>query len=413
MKKVNINSTNITIFNEADVADLIESIFSSNKINELMDACDKHNINRTSVVNDVAEIVVHYSSATGVINETKIDSLIQVCIDNIALLSNRTYMGASQPVNKKQKLFEATAYPLIINYWKNKLNISGNDLSDIEKIITAVKTQCFNNKFLTHSFNGALGDMVENGGLDISREMFVDEYKTLSKISQTAYSTGTLYFCELGSGTFSYMHRSPERFWLTIDGGLKREKDEDIKDYAVRNFKALLVKHKDNLTKEEIKQIYDAGMKMIDFYCSTPEVCVAVRKAHDNINTDISVSEELAIKAKRVLTSLPLKVKLKLPRDFIQQINKIENNHEGIEQLSALINQYQSIDADMQKTMEQVKTQITQTAMEEISLNNFSHAGNLDGHKIEGGKLARKDFALAKVVDPILQTQHNQELTIG
>ena len=50
--------------------------------------------------------------------------------------------------------------------------------------------------------------------------------------------------------------------------------------------------------------------------------------------------------------------------------------------------------------------------MEEGSLNNFSHEGNLDGYRVEGGKLARKDFGLAIVVDPVLQNTHNKENAI-
>ena len=412
MKSVNTNIGSIVIFNEADMVDVIESIFNSSKINELVDSSENYNISQDNAINIVAELIVHYACATGDIGQTKINQLIQDCIDNIDTLSNRKYIGTNQPVNKKQKMFEKTVYQYIEKYWRKKLNISGNSLEDIEKIATAVQTQCFNNKFQTHSFNGALADMVEKDGLDISREVFAEEYRMLSKISQTPYSKGELYFCELGAGTFGYMHKSPERFWLTIDGGLKREKGENIKDYAIRNFKALLLKHKQNLSEEEFSNMYNAGRRMIDFYCDTAEVCVAVRKVSENILDNFDTSNLIVLKAKRLLSSMPLKQKIKLPKNFIVELNKIPNDKDGLIQLSTILNQYQQIDEELKNAIEEIKVQIMQTVMEEGALNNFSYEGNLDGHRVNGGKLARKDFALAIVVDPVLQATYNKENTI-
>lgn len=412
MKSVSTSVGNIVILNQADIVDAIESIFNSSKINELVEVAQGNNVSQDVAINNVAELLMHYVCSTGDKSESKLNNIMQDCIDNIELLNNRTYIGITYPVNKKQKLFEKTVYQHIEKYWRKKLNISGNSLEDIEKITTAVTTQCFNNKFRTHSFNGALVDIVEKEGLDISREMFAEEYRILSKISKTPYSKGELYFCELGAGTFGYMHRSPERFWLTLDGGLKRGENEDVKDYAIRNFEELLRKHQPNLTKEEFVQIYNAGIKMINFYCSSPEVGVAVIKLSENITDDCDTSSWIVLKIKTLLSRIPLKQKIKLPKDFETALNKIPNNKEGLIQLSSMLNQYQQIDEELKNVIEETKVKTMQIVMEESSLNNFSYEGNVDGYRVVGGKLARKDFGLAIVVDPVLQTTHNKENTI-
>ena len=151
---------------------------------------------------------------------------------------------------------------------------------------------------------------------------------------------------------------------------------------------------------------------MIDFYCSTPEVCVAVKKNTASVKTDFDMAGSMALKAKRLLSALPFKVKMKLPRDFLQRLNKIPNNAEGLDQLVEIIEQCKAISPDVEKIFSNISTQITQYTMEEMALNNFAYEGYLDGYKIEDGKLAKKDFVLARVVDPVLQTYHEQELTL-
>lgn len=412
MKSVSTSVGNIVILNQADIVDAIESIFNSAKMGDLVEAAEENNISKDVAIDVVSELLIHYVCATGDTNVHKIDQIIDECIDNIKLLSNRSYVVPTPNVNKKQNLFEKTVYPHIENYWRRKLNIHDNELVSVEKISTAIGIQCRNNRFRTHSFNGALTEIVERDGLDISREMFAEEYRVLSKISKTPYSKGELYFCELGSGTFSYMHRSPERFWLTVDGGLKRESGEDIKDFAIRNFKELLKKHKEKLTQEELIEIYNAGMRMIDFYCSTPKVSIAITKPSDNITDNVDMSADVVNKVRSLLLRIPYKQRKKLSEDLAIQLNKIPPNKQGLMQLACLLDQYQQIDEELKNTIEEIITKAMHLVVEESSLNKFLYAGNLDGYRVEGGKLNRKDFGLAIVVDPVLQTTHNKENTI-
>ena len=409
MKTVETNVGNIVVLNESDIADVIESIFNSAKMSDLVVAAEENNISEDTAVNIVAELLVHYVCATGDTNVHKFDQIIDECIDNIKLLSNRSYVVPTPNVNKKQNLFEKTVYPHIENYWRRKLNIHDNELVSVEKISTAIGIQCRNNRFRTHSFNGALTEIVERDGLDISKEMFEEEYRILSKISGTPYSTGELYFCDLGAGTFSYMHRSPERFWNTIDGMVKEEKGEDIKEFAIRNLKELLKKHKEKLTQEELIEIYNAGMRMIDFYCSTPKVSIAITKPSDNITDNVDMSADVVNKVRSLLLRIPYKQRKKLPEDFATQLNKISPNKQGLIQLASLLDQYKQIDEELKNTIEEIITKAMHLVVEERSLNKFMNPGCLDGYGVEGGKMDRKGFALATVVDPILQNKHNQE----
>lgn len=65
-------------------------------------------------------------------------------------------------------------------------------LEDRVKIQEYVYIRNRNNSFYTHCFPGALLEEVSTNGLDISRELFKDEYKILATCFETPYKTGEL-----------------------------------------------------------------------------------------------------------------------------------------------------------------------------------------------------------------------------
>lgn len=77
-------------------------------------------------------------------------------------------------------------------YDKIFMNPKKLSLEDRVKIQEYVYIRNRNNSFYTHCFPGALLEEVSTNGLDISRELFKDEYKILATCFETPYKTGEL-----------------------------------------------------------------------------------------------------------------------------------------------------------------------------------------------------------------------------
>jgi len=140
-------------------------------------------------------------------------------------------------------------------------------------------------KFMTHSFNGALIDEIEENGLDVSKEMFKKEY---DEFFWDMYGGGKGNLCvtPLDIDTFVFTYDVPERFfksvlknsyreipqgYKTVECFYKEKFDEVMKD-AVANPKPF---YRD-FAKNKLEEIRQAGMRMIEFYTKSKEAGIAI-----------------------------------------------------------------------------------------------------------------------------------------
>lgn len=346
------------------------------------------NLPKAKLLTDyIGEFLVHYAVSTGDFSDEKISYLAT----HIA----KEYESASYI--KKDELFDKTVAPVMI--WQVAKDIGAKQplsLQDMALVLYNIELQNKNNQFYTHSFNGALFDEVNQNGLDISKELFTDEFKLLSQIGiSTPFATGKLLLCELSYASFGYLHSNPERIYMAFGGSIANQKDwQTQQEYLTE---CLFEKiEKSGLDETRKKEMLQTGKKIIDFYTKSDNVCMAVKK-QANVGIRSTSSQNFFFNNLSALgMNLPYKISKQLETKKFSDACRAKDFDKVEQILQEWTNQFPEIAPIIEKE----KMNSFSYALRMSALNNFSTA-LADGKEVQGGKLRRSDFALSNFVDPV------------
>ena len=271
MKLMEIGFMNMKhVFKKISKEELASYIELFSKNNSFKEAVIEETYSATKTNCDMlSDFLVRYAISTGDLSLQSIENISKDFAEknremnkereNISLLE---IQKQDEKRTRKNRLFDSVVSERIIESYATQFGIKTPISShNIAKIINAIAIQNGLCKFHTHSFAGALYDDVSKNGLDISREYFNEEFKSLNKLTNSPYKIGKLCYCELSQASFDYLHMSPERLWMALAGGEKQHNGETKKEFAVR----LLLQKLENssLANEEKRKIYEQILERI------------------------------------------------------------------------------------------------------------------------------------------------------
>lgn len=173
--------------------------------------------------------------------------------------------------------FKNYVFPLIVEkYKKDNQKVNDLSLSDHEAIYKSMVITTSKNKFVTHSFSGALYDEVLNYGLDINRELFKKECSFLSYYGvRSPFSSGGLYLTDLSYHTIGYTLGTPEKIRISFSSltDLIKRDDETLYDFHKRVIDIFKYENDDLENIDELIRILNS---INDFYFTNDDTCVAV-----------------------------------------------------------------------------------------------------------------------------------------
>ena len=389
MKKVNMHGIDFTDISEHDLADYIERLYSNRDFHDALFQAE--NIDKCRYyTNILSEIMVKYAISTG---DLSMDNVKEI-VNNV--MNNRNKKRYNNPDEMKIDRFNDSAYPCIVEYWKKKLGRNDDSLQTTIDIVTAVSIQNRLNGFLTHSFNGALENNVRENGLNIHNEMFKENYQELLKVSADHYRVGELLFCELSEATYGYMHKSPERLWMKLNMDFKQNVDESLREYGYRCLDELL-------PDDDQKDIKESVGEMVDFYTSNDNSCIAIRKRNTAIDDGYAQKEmeRLSSLAKFGL-NLPFTITRKIPKELKDKyLQTLRDKNSTLNDIEILLDEMSNVSEEVREDINKIKAAAGVTLMCKWGIANYLHNGNVDGYRVEGGKLSNKEFALASFKNPV------------
>lgn len=400
MERKSQNNVEIDLFSADELAEYIERFFSNDKVKNLITSAK--NINQGRIIYSfLGEFLTSYATATGDFSNEGIETVADNFEKHQSILERKELpkLGEASE-DPKISLFKASVLPMIVEHWKEKLGKKDNlSLRDMAEISNALAFQCSNNRFMSHSFNGALLPIINEKGLDINNEMFRDEFKTLAKISQSPYKTGELMFCELSSASFGYAVRSPERLWMTIkQPELLQRNNETVGEFARRNAKAMIQDNEGFLTRSESAEVLESANKIINFYYSDAKNCISL--INQKVDVPYRDSNGPIISN---LINLPNKITLSLSDEDKARYRdcKLSKKEERLDKFDKFLPDLKERYPDLKSSVEAVENASFHDNLMRYGLNNFMHEGYSDGYKIPSGKIERKNLSIATFENPL------------
>ena len=402
MKLIEIGFMNMKhVFKKISKEELASYIELFSKNSSFKEAVVEETYSATKTNCDMlSDFLVRYAISTGDLSLQSIENISKdFLIKNHEMnkqRENKTLLEIQKEDEKrtrKNRLFDSVVSNKIIECYTTQFSIKAPISShNMAKIINAIAIQNGLCKFNTHSFAGALYDDVSKNGLDISREYFNEEFKSLNKLTNSPYKIGKLCYCELSEASFDYLHMSPERLWMALAGGEKQCNGETKKEFAVR----LLLQKLENssFTNEEKNKIYTDTIKMIDFYCNTDDVCMAImeEKYEKPLLFDYTNS---------IMNEIIFRLVNKIPKEYITQLKEIKddkNIQNPLIKIEQILNEVNQISEESAKVVNDVKNDIMFESLTKRCLNNYENV-NANGYEAEGGKISIDQMAIAKFPD--------------
>lgn len=410
------NAIEITNISEQEMADYISRAFSANSVKRMITEEDTL-YHGEELFQKFGNILQAYASATGDLSDETIDSLAKDLHEHKGILR--------QPYNRNTRLEPEQIYfgkyvmPKIIEHYAKKMKIDQPlSLFASCQLLAAVETNSKNNRFKTHSFNGALLPEIKKNGLDINKEMFIEEFNTLSSAKMMQpYQKGNLLFCELSKASFGYALRAPERLVMSLSRyGSEQKKDQSTNEFLIQEIRDNLSENQ-NLSATDKQKVFAAGKKIIDFYFGEHNKS-AIAFVKDKISYTPVTSEKYEQMLGSQLSSLTFSMRLTPFLDKNNDLsmkNEYEKTAEAFKANKDVSKLYDFVDKFNAKYPENdIFKRTTEAFMiksiTEFGLNNFTYNGNADGYKIDGGKMSKDQFALAEFENPIdVYVQHNKQ----
>ena len=302
-------------------------------------------------------------------------------------------------LKEKRNFTEEIYIPYIFKKIREELQLE-EPLSLLERVKIAYLLKERNiNKFYIHSFPGALYEEVKTNGLDISKELFQQELSLLERTSRTSYKKGVLCYCELSEASLSYATSGmPERVKFALD--IKTDNDIDLpkKEYYRKLFqRSITSKIKEGTLKKEVAPSYiDIGLRVLDFYTSSDESCIAIfqtRESKKVIPLEDFINSFMKINLYEIS-------KTTIGAEIIKRLENITDPIKYIEELDLILIELTNTNPLLKEILEIIIDQKLEEIVKHISIPNLEHGGFADGYEIEGGKLSPRDFSLVKFPTP-------------
>lgn len=336
---------------------------------------------------DLANILAKFYISTGDSTLESAEAIIKEYVENSS---------------DKETFFKNHLMPKIYKTVASTLNMNSTlTLADKIKILEYVDKRNNNNQFYTHCFPGALYDEVSTNGLNISRELFREEFNILSECFRTPFKTGELNYCELSAASLSYATMGvPERLIHSIGGLEDSIEGESLHDTFSRSLKENLQFQYDSGIIDEIKQeeMLKAGMKIIDFYCNSKS-CIAFFKKDETPNNYTSNIKSLVVND---FNSFSKQIKNTfLDKIFQNEIALLkENPNQEIEIYENAFKKIANLYPESNEYIDLFTDEVLAYRMSSSAIKNYYHEGFSDGYSIKNGILEPEKFAIAEFTSP-------------
>ena len=411
METIQLEACEIRKLSSQDMADYFEKAFANPQVQHMIKSSEKLSA-AESKFQHFGNVLQAYVSATGDTSEKMIETL--------AVDFEQHSDKLSQPVNSDkidgvQTFFADHVLPHIIKHYRPDYDGEPLNLEEISDLLKRIKLNCQNNRFKTHSFNGALLEEIKTNGLDIHKEMFLDEYAKLREVGMfQPYQTGNLLFCELSKATFGYALCAPERLVRSICPMERQKDDQSTREYLLNGLRQGL--DKKNISSEKYKSVMAAGQKMIDFYFGKKQKSAIAFMADTNgitdevtgYNTDLQCLFMNYFFKLKVMDFCQSKNNQKLCEKFVNAVDKAEEQEE-FAPMDQCIKEFRKLYPDNDLFEKPIQNAFIKSVTNGC-LNNFMYNGNADGYRIKGGKLGIDKFSVATIPNPIeMYTVHKKQ----
>ena len=418
MQKIRWDKYEIEKLSKEDISSYFEMAYNNPVVKDMLN--NSSSLSRaTSNFQYFGNILQAYVTATGDMSEEMVEKLATDFIK----YSDKIYQAPkrNQKMEGMQVFFADHVLPSIMQHHMQKQNMK-EPLSweQTALVLKSIGLNCANNRFHTHSFNGALLDEIRTNGFDIKKELFQEEYETLRKVGlYQPYQTGNLLFCELSKASFGYALYAPERLVYSLGGDAYSHKEPySANEHFTEKFQEHLAAK--NLSPEEYRKAYSAGKKMLDFYFRENQKSVIAFKS---VSTDVITKESdfTHSELRYALTDYTLKTKIdrictndnhpELQKQFTEAVEEIKQSNK-YEKMDVFIAEFQKLYPD-NKMFQEIYPNAVVMAVTKGCLNNFVHNGNADGYKEYSGKLGTDKFSLSVIPNPVDQYVRNAKMMLA
>lgn len=410
MEILQFESYKIKKLSSQDMAQYFEKAFANPKVQHMIKSSKKLSAAESNFQH-FGNMLQAYVSATGDTSDQMIETL---AADFEQHADKLTQSVNSDKIDGVQTFFADHVLPHIIKYYRPDYDGNPLTLEETSDILKRIKLNCQNNRFKTHSFNGALLEEIKTNGLDIHKEKFLQEYATLREAEMfQPYQTGNLLFCELSKATFGYALRAPERLALSICPAERQKDDQPTREYLSEGLEQGLAQK--NLSPEKYKSVMAAGHKMIDFYFGkNNQSAIAFMSDTKGIDTD---ANGYNASLKRMFMDYFFKLKVEkfcqaqnnpeLYEQFVKALNDAKNQAE-FAPMDKCIKEFSHLYPDNNLFEQPIQNAFIKAVTNDC-LNNFMYNGNADGYRIASGKLETDKFSVATIPNPIeMYTMHRK-----
>lgn len=368
-----------------EMASYLNMIFNSS---ELKNAYCQHPKSTNSIFQDIGNILAKYYISTG---------------DNSFESAKKILDAYLLKFESEEQFFQDFLMPTIEEKVAQNLSMNPKELTlqDRVSIQEYVYARNKNNHFYTHCFPGALLEEVSTNGLDISRELFKDEYNTLATCFRTSFKTGELNYCELSSASLSYATRGmPERVNYSIGGVEKKSDNESLHDAYSRSLDENLQREYDqgHIDEETMKKMKQAGTKIIDFYAKGTSGIAVFRKSTQEKNKDGFINKILI----KDFSYFGKELKGTCLSDIIDKGRKkaAENPEQTFEIYENMFKEIIQIFPEARKGISEFVNRTLAHNMSIFAISNYMHGGFADGYYVASGKMSPNEFAIVSFETP-------------
>jgi hypothetical protein len=382
---------------------------------------------------NIGNSVLTYAIATRDYSAEGFRTLCKAMHDNIGVLKNVLNASAEKghdlsnnPIlfNAAEELPEIRQFNRnvvagsIVDSLSKKMDSSEktDKLGLMDKIVKQVQTNCQENGFYTHAYNGALHDSINTHGLDIHRELFTEHFKTLGKVKDTMFPTGVLFLSPPSDMTMHFATEGPERFvWGTLlfGGPVKKNSGDTQEQYYKKALDIMLNEHKlvksddgkpqtarERFSKQEYQEMLEAGTQLCEIFGRPEESGIAfVPKKFIEKSDKYKAKEKKKTKyvgmAPEIIGHLAFE-----ENDFISDElqEKIENCQYRLGK-SADVTEAEEMLGPLQREIPQSKfDEVVKNAfLDRVLVSTDFYYGDAGGVPVTSGKVPREQIAIAKL----------------
>ena len=313
------------------------------------------------------------------------------------------------------------ASSLIADFHKQNISMPADTstITVMEEVLRRVEENCHDNGFYTHSFNGALIPAINENGLDMSQEMFSEEYRKFDW-ADSVHAKGALCLTPPSSTTFYYTHDVPERL---LAGPLNvsnadvhtRRNGESTHEYYKRRLDTRLewASHRlgardDDPTKANkpidvfgeagVEDLRQAGMRMVDFYAEPVTAGIAIIPKQIFENHDKRAEPCMYGEIVRNLASYKYKENaLGLSPELLEKIKKHDRYRKTDRTLAKILYSQVFSEVIANGKLQEFQKLIEGAFISDIKFRTDLESGDGYGIVVEGGKVPSDYFSISVV----------------